>query len=216
MQGPLMEAWHGVKVHTSTMVDGRKVPRSMYYVGRGNDGQMQTSAKPHNATLMTEALANLLVTNLNNTGHHAEVCELLCDENSTIHHSLVDIGEETPAPAPAPTSLVELGRAIENCFRQGLSPLEVLNHCNKTVLLGCNHEDQDELRAGNLGFAAPFPLVIVILTKLVDFVVLAIVAIFAIFPNVASAGIEERVVTPAIRELDTGVLSLRHGGLRLK
>jgi hypothetical protein len=35
----------------------------------------------------------------------------------------------------------------------------------------------------------------------------------AIFPNVASVAIEERVVTPAIRELDTGVASLRHGGL---
>ena len=73
-----------------------------------------------------------------------------------------------------------------------------------------------KLRAGNPRFPAPFLLVIVILTKLVDFVVLTIVAIFAIFPNVASAGIEERMVTPAIRELDTGVLSLRHGGLRLK
>jgi hypothetical protein len=47
-------------------------------------------------------------------------------------------------------------------------------------------------------------------------VVLAKVAVFAIFPNVASAGIEERMVTPAIRELDTGVLSLRHGGLRFE
>jgi hypothetical protein len=58
--------------------------------------------------------------------------------------------------------------------------------------------------------------VIVILTELMDFVVLAKVAIFAIFPNVASSGIEECVVTPAIRELDTGVLSLCQGGLRLK
>jgi len=38
----------------------------------------------------------------------------------------------------------------------------------------------------------------------------------AIFPNVASVGIEERVVTPAKRELDTGVVSLRHCGLGLK
>jgi len=33
---------------------------------------------------MTEGVANLLVTKLNNTGHHAEVCELLADESSTI------------------------------------------------------------------------------------------------------------------------------------
>ena len=87
-----METCHGVRIHTSAMVDGRKVPVSMYYVGRGKDGP-RTSAKPHNAALMTEALAELLVTKLNNTGHHAEVCELLADETSTIHDSLVDIGD---------------------------------------------------------------------------------------------------------------------------
>jgi hypothetical protein len=38
----------------------------------------------------------------------------------------------------------------------------------------------------------------------------------AILPNVAGVGIEKRVVTPAIGELDTGVSSLRQGGLRLK
>jgi hypothetical protein len=42
---------------------------------------------------MTEALAEILVTKLNITGHHAEVCELLADETSTIHDSLVDVGE---------------------------------------------------------------------------------------------------------------------------
>jgi hypothetical protein len=66
----------------------------VYYVGRGKDGQAQTSTKPHNAALMSEALAEALVTKLNNTGHHAEVCELLCDENSTIHDNMVDLGEE--------------------------------------------------------------------------------------------------------------------------
>ena len=49
-----------------------------------------------------------------------------------------------------------------------------------------------------------------------DFVVLAKFAIVAIFPNVATAAIEERVVTTAIRELETDVLSLRQGGLGLK
>jgi hypothetical protein len=66
-----MEACHGVRIHTSTMVDGRKVPLSMYYVGRGKGSQVQTSAKPHNAALMTEALTKLLVSKL--TGHEAEV-----------------------------------------------------------------------------------------------------------------------------------------------
>jgi hypothetical protein len=61
----------------------------MHYVGRGKDGQMQMSAKPHNAALLTEALAELLVTKLSLNGHHAEVCELLADETSTIHDSLV-------------------------------------------------------------------------------------------------------------------------------
>jgi hypothetical protein len=64
---------------------------------------VQTSTKPHNAALMTGALAALLDTKLNLDGHHAEVCELLADESSTIHDSLVDIGEEAPPPAAALT-----------------------------------------------------------------------------------------------------------------
>jgi hypothetical protein len=69
-----------------------------------------------------------------------------------------------------------------------------------------------------VGFPAPFLLAIaiVILTEFMDFVMLFKVAIVAIFPNVAIAGIEERVATPAIRELDTAVRSVSHGGLGLK
>jgi hypothetical protein len=59
-------------------------------------------------------------------------------------------------------------------------------------------------------------IAIVILSKLMHFVVLAKVAIVAIFPNVATVGIEKSVATPTIRELDTAVLSLRHGGLGLQ
>jgi hypothetical protein len=87
---------------------------------------------------MDEATANLLVAKLNNAGHAtAEVCKLLCDENSTIHDNMVSIGESPAPAAPPPTTLQELGRAIENCFRQDhLSPLEVLTFCNRVVLMG--------------------------------------------------------------------------------
>ena len=123
-------------LHTTARVDGRTVPWLLYYVGHGKDGP-QTSGRPDNAALMTESCANLLVTKLNNTGHRTEICELLCDENSTINSTLVELGEENPPPAPLPTTLQELSTAIENCFRRDhLSPLEVLNFCNKTVLLG--------------------------------------------------------------------------------
>jgi hypothetical protein len=93
-----VETCFGVRIHSSTVVNGRNVPVSNYYVGRGKDGQVRTSAKLHNAALMSEVLAGLLVTKLNNTGHHAEVCELLCDENSTIHDNMVDLGEEAQPP----------------------------------------------------------------------------------------------------------------------
>jgi hypothetical protein len=118
-----LDTCHGVRLLNSMMVEGRK------------DGQVQTNTKPHNAALMTEALANLLVAKLNGTGHNAEACELLCDEHSTINSSLVDLGE-SQAPVVVPTSLATLAQAIEECLHQGLSPLAVLNHCNKTVLLG--------------------------------------------------------------------------------
>jgi hypothetical protein len=76
---------YGVKLSSSAMIEGRKVPVSNYYVGHGP----RTCQKPHNAVLMSEELANLLVSKLNNTGHHAEICELLCDENSTVHDNMI-------------------------------------------------------------------------------------------------------------------------------
>jgi hypothetical protein len=117
-------------------LQGRSHGQTEHYVGRGKDGEVKTSTKSFNAALMTEGLANLLVKKLNATGHHTEICELLADENSTIHDSLVSIGE-AQAPVVVPTSLQELGRAIERCFREDhLSPLEVINFCNRVVLLG--------------------------------------------------------------------------------
>ncbi len=65
-------------------------------------------------------------------------------------------------------------------------------------------------------FLLTFVIAIVILAKLMDLVVLVKLAIVAIFPNVAAAGIEEGVVTAAIGELDTDVLSFGHGRLGLK
>jgi hypothetical protein len=55
----------------------------------------------------------------------------------------------------------------------------------------------------------------VVLAKFVDFVVIAKVAVIAIFPNVAGVGVEKRVITSAVRELDASVASLRHDGLGL-
>src|SRR5580704_12422682 len=48
-----------------------------------------------------------------------------------------------------------------------------------------------------------------------DFVVVAKIAVVAIFPNVASVGIEERVVSPAIGELNTGESSVCYCSLGL-
>ena len=85
---------------------------------------------------MTQGLAEQLTQKRNSSGMEATVCDLFADPETVIHDTLVGIGEEAPAPVAPPGSLQELSQAIEKCFRQGLSPLEVLNHCNKTVLLG--------------------------------------------------------------------------------
>lgn len=90
-----MDIAYGVRIHTSVIVDGRKVTLPMYYVGC-KGGQAQTCARPHNAMLMTEALAEVLVTRLKSTGHKVEICELLADEMSTIHDSLEGIGHDPP------------------------------------------------------------------------------------------------------------------------
>jgi hypothetical protein len=125
-----MDTCHGVRLLSSTLIDGRKVPVSNFYVGPGKACQ-----KPHQAACMSEDLANLLVVKLNSAGQHAEVCELLCDENSTVHDTMVSLGEEA-APIVVPTLLQHLAGSIESCFREGLSPLEVLTHCCRVVLLG--------------------------------------------------------------------------------
>jgi hypothetical protein len=49
-----------------------------------------------------------------------------------------------------------------------------------------------------------------------DFVMVAKVAMVAIFPNVAGVDIKKRVVTPAVRELDPGKASGRQSALGLK
>jgi hypothetical protein len=92
-----LDTCYGVKLSSSTMIEGRKVPVSMYYAGRGKDG-LRTSPKPHNAALMTEALAALLVSKLKITGHHAEVCELFADETCTIHDSLASVKKPRRQP----------------------------------------------------------------------------------------------------------------------
>jgi len=47
---------------------------------------------------------------------------------------LVDIGEEAPPSTQPPGSIAELTNVIERCFQDGLSSLQILNHCNKAVL----------------------------------------------------------------------------------
>jgi hypothetical protein len=63
--------------------------------------------------------------------------------------------------------------------------------------LRCRSSRNGTSTGRSLGSPAPFPLAPVILTEFTDFVVVAKVAMVAIFPNVASVAIEERVVTPA-------------------
>jgi len=64
----------------------------------------------------------------------AEVCELFADPDTVIHDSLVDIGEEAPPPEQPPASVAELANAIERCFHDGLTSLEILNYCCKVVV----------------------------------------------------------------------------------
>jgi hypothetical protein len=51
----------------------RKRPRDIRSCGK--DAQVRTSTKPHNAALMTEALAELLITKLSATGHQYRVAD---------------------------------------------------------------------------------------------------------------------------------------------
>jgi hypothetical protein len=135
-----MQTCHAVKLHAKKLmkVDGREwsVPSVAFFTGRKN-GEVQTSQKDYEALRMTQSLAEKLVAKLTLAGLHAEVCDVYCDADTAVMETMVDINEESrPAPAP-PTSLQELSMAIERCFHQDhLSPLEVLNFCNRVVLVG--------------------------------------------------------------------------------
>ena len=84
---------------------------------------------------MTQNLAEQVAAKLNASGLQATVCDLLADPDTLIHDTLVNIGEEAPPPVAPPTSLARSAQAIEDCFNDGLTPLEVLNQCN-TIVLG--------------------------------------------------------------------------------
>ena len=96
--------------------------------------QLQTTTNHCVAVPMTAELAERLATKLNSQGMQAEVCELFCDSETLVHDSLVDIGEKAPPPAQPPGSIAELRNAIERCFQDGLTSLEILNLCCKAVL----------------------------------------------------------------------------------
>jgi hypothetical protein len=132
-----METCHGVKVHAKKkMKDGDhewSIPSFTYYAGHKH-GQLQTTTNHGIATPMTLELAERLTAKLNATGMQAEVCDLFADPETMLHETLVDIGEEAPPLAQPPESIAELANAIERCFQDGLTSLEILNHCCKAVL----------------------------------------------------------------------------------
>jgi hypothetical protein len=132
-----MTTCKGVKLHgKKKMRDGERewtIPSFTYYAGRKH-GQLQTITNHYAATAMTLNLAEQVAANLNECGMEATVCDLFADIDTVIYDSLVDIGEEAAPPIAPPTSLARLSQAIEDCFEQGFSPLEVLNHWNRSVL----------------------------------------------------------------------------------
>jgi hypothetical protein len=132
-----MTTCNGVKLLTKKkMKDGDRewsIPSFTYYAGHKH-GQMQTTTNHCAATAMTQNLAEQLTAKLNASGLKASVCDLFADPDTLIHDTFVDIGEEAPPPVAPPASLARLSGAIEECFERGFSPLEVLNHCNRSVL----------------------------------------------------------------------------------
>jgi hypothetical protein len=132
-----MKTCSGVKIQAiKKMKDGDRewsIPSFVYYNGHKH-GQLQTTTNHYAATAMTQNLAEQVTAKLTTSGIEATVCDLFADIDTVIYDSLVDIGEEAAPPIAPPTSLARLLQAIEDCFEQGFSPLEVLNYCNRSVL----------------------------------------------------------------------------------
>src|SRR6266403_933623 len=102
-----MRTCSAVKLRATKLmkVDGREwtIPSVTFFTGRKN-GQIQTSQKDCEAVPMTQDLAEKLVTKLTLAGLQAEVCDVYCDADTVVKETMIDIGEEAPGPAPAPTS----------------------------------------------------------------------------------------------------------------
>lgn len=132
-----MTTCYGVKLATKKkMKDGDhqwEIPSFTYYAGHKH-GQLQTTTNHYAATAMTQTLAEQLTQKLDASGMEATVCDLFADLDTVIYDTLVDIGEEAPPPPAPSTSLARLSQAIEACFDEGLTPLEVLNHFSKVVI----------------------------------------------------------------------------------
>jgi hypothetical protein len=149
-----VETCYGVKLHgKKKMKDGDRewsIPSFTYYAGR-KQGQLQTTTNHYAATAMTQSLAEQLTAKLNASGTEATVCDLFADLDTVIYDMLVDIGEEAPPPIAPPTSLARLLQAIEDCFEQGFGPLEVLNYCNRSILMRTysQHVQRDGNRTHN-------------------------------------------------------------------
>jgi hypothetical protein len=134
-----MRTCSAVKLHATKLmkVDGREwsVPSVAFFTGRKN-GEVQTSQKDYDAVRMSKSLAEKLVTKLTQAGLKAEVCDVYCDDDTAVMETMIDLGEDIPPPPPPSNSIGELGKSIERCFKDGLSPLEILTHCCRVVLLG--------------------------------------------------------------------------------
>src|ERR1700722_8607041 len=132
-----MQTCNGVKISAKkTMKDGERewsIPSFTYYAGH-NHRQLQTTTNHYAATAMTQNLADQVAAKLNASGLEGTVCDLFADPDTLIHDTLVDIGEEAPPPAQPPESIAELANAIERCLQDGLTSLEIFNHCCRAVL----------------------------------------------------------------------------------
>jgi hypothetical protein len=106
------------------------LPKTKYYHSPGR----LVESKNH-ATPMAELCATQLAAQLKNQAETVSVVELLADDETYLPTSVDELTNGLVKPGES-AALRNLKNAIEQCFKDGMSQLEILSAVNKVVING--------------------------------------------------------------------------------
>ena len=108
------------------------IRQTQYYVSDGQYVRQLHLARP-----MTEDCAKALAAQLKGTAQQVRVVELLADDEVYLPTTLDELRNGPSSPKQSePAGLVQLKAAIDELFKSGLTPIEVMDICTRAVIQG--------------------------------------------------------------------------------